>query len=239
MSALDDVMREEQLGFVQQNSTIIQSAAASSYDTTRKLLSVPEDSGEARRARAAQGAMNQRVQRVASRITNMTQTTRNQFRSTLVRAIQDGETVAGTAKIMRERFPQMSRNRISTIARTELGQAADEGRKQGLKDNGAVTHVSVIGCEAREANSPTYRGESTCNVEDVPIEDIEELEFHPNHTGTIVPSRFKGDKEVEGEVDPMLALEDEDFIDLADTGYEPDVSEISTFQQMRLRGICP
>ncbi len=225
MSALDDVMRENQLGFIQQNSTIIQSVAASSYDTTRKLLSVPQDSGEARRARAAQGAMNQRVQRVTSRIANMTQTTRNQFQRTLVRAIQDGETVAGTAKIMRERFPQMSRNRISTIARTELGQAADEGRKQALKDNGAVTHVSVIGCEAREANSPTYRGESTCNVEDVPIEDVDELEWHPNHTGTIVPSKFVGDEEAEGEVvgSPVEDLTPEDASDMVRGDGEYDM----------------
>ena len=54
-----------------------------------------------------------------------------------------------------------------------------------------ITHVSVIGCEAREPGSPQYRGESTCNIQDVPINDADKLEFHPNHTGTIVPSRFR------------------------------------------------
>ena len=56
-------------------------------------------------------------------------------------------------------------------------------------DQGGVTRA--IGCEAREAGSPTYRGESTCNIEDVPVSDADKLRFHPNHTGTMVPSKFR------------------------------------------------
>ena len=114
--------------------------------------------------------------------------------------------MAETAKYLRGNFPERSRNRISTIARTELGQAADEGRKQSMKDLGTVTHVSVIGCEAREAASPTYRGESTCNIEDVPIGDMDTLEFHINHTGTIVPSRFAGEEVEEDAFNPFAGI---------------------------------
>ena len=197
MGALDTVMRENDLGFINANRATVQSVVASSYDATRSLLWKPDNESAEHRARVSQAALSKRTARVASRISGMNDTTRNTFNRILVRSIGEGNTVAETAKILREEFPRQSRNRVSTIARTELGQAADEGRKQSLKDVGTVTHVSVIGCEAREANSPTYRGESTCNIEDVPIEDVDELEWHPNHTGTIVPSRFVGDDELE------------------------------------------
>ena len=54
--------------------------------------------------------------------------------------------------------------------------------------------VSVIGCEAREPNSPKFDGESTCNFADLEIERLDEflaVGFHPNHTGVLVPSGFK------------------------------------------------
>jgi hypothetical protein len=213
MSALDDVMRENNLGFIQANRATVQSVVASAYDATRSLLWKPDNESAEHRARVAQAALSQRTARVASRISGMNDTTRNTFNRILTRSIGEGNTVAETAKILREEFPRQSRNRISTIARTELGQAADEGRKQALKDVGVVTHVSVIGCEAREANSPTYNGESTCNIEDVPIEDVDDLEFHIQHSGTIVPSRFKGDTDDDSENPIDFFMEDTDRIE--------------------------
>jgi hypothetical protein len=114
-------------------------------------------------------------------------------------SIADGHTVAETAKVLEERMPKIAAARIRTIARTETMMAWTEGSIASLQQSGVVTHVSVIGCESREEGSwgrPSfqqfmYRGEGTCNIQDVPIADAHLLNFHPNHTGSVVPSRFK------------------------------------------------
>ena len=90
-----------------------------------------------------------------------------------------------------EALPAFNASRINTIARTETNNAWTRGSVASFQESTTLSHVSVIGCEAREPNSPQYRGESTCNVQDVPVEDAGLLDFHPNHTGTIVPSRFR------------------------------------------------
>ncbi len=196
MSALDHVLKENQLGYVHLHRTAIQSAVDAEYGATAKLLWTPENARAERMARGPSvSARMSRASGVASRITGITQSSRNVFERILRSSIGQGHTVAETASWLRSHYPKMERNRISTIARTEISQAADEGRKQALKDVGTVTHVSVIGCEAREPHSPQYNGESTCNIEDVPIGDMDQLVFHINHTGTIVPSRFAGEEE--------------------------------------------
>ena len=81
-------------------------------------------------------------------------------------------------------------SRLTTLARTEGSRAVDEGVKEAVKSSGIVSHMSVIGCKAVEPNIPTYRGEPTCNIEDVPTVDVDMVEFHVNHTGAWVASRF-------------------------------------------------
>lgn len=184
-AAIGEVLQEMGLEFESIMTGAIQSTADTAFRNSAALL------GGVGQTASPQPRVNQRVRRLAARVTQITETTRERLNRELARAIEkDGLTVAETVKRMRERFPQISAGRIPTIVRTEMGQAADEGRKEALKSNGTVRTVSVIGCEAREPGSPTYRGESTCNIKDVPITDIDMLIFHINHTGTIVASSF-------------------------------------------------
>jgi hypothetical protein len=59
-----------------------------------------------------------------------------------------------------------------------------------MLDLGTILTVSVVGCQMREPKGPVFHGESTCNIEEVSVYDMDLLEFHPNHTGTIVPAEF-------------------------------------------------
>jgi hypothetical protein len=81
-------------------------------------------------------------------------------------------------------------SRLTTIARTEGGRAVDEGMKEAFKQSEIITHCSVVGCMAVEPNIPTYNGVPTCNIEDVPVVDVDDVEFHINHTGAWVASKF-------------------------------------------------
>ena len=97
---------------------------------------------------------------------------------------------------MRQELPALNR-RIPTIARTEMGMAADEGAKASMVNSEVVTHCSVIGCES-STDHPTLG--INCNIENVPIEDVDKIEFHINHTGTWIPSKFKSTDDIIREV---------------------------------------
>lgn len=200
-SSIERVMRERGLEMVSINTSAVQSTVDSSHAATISLLGGIE-------TRGARSRLNSRVRNVAARVKNINDTTRSRMRAIITRGIEDQNlTVAEMAKTLRSKFKDQSRARVSTIARTEMGQAADEGRKQALLEADVVTHISVIGCEAREPGSPQYRGESTCNIENVPVRDVDQLRFHPNHTGTIIPSKFRDEEELPTpplEVDPIL-----------------------------------
>ncbi|MAS81987.1 MAG: hypothetical protein CMF45_04800 [Legionellales bacterium] len=100
-----------------------------------------------------------------------------------------GEAVGIVGQAIQTRVAAPSR--VLTIARTEGQRAVDEGLKEGIKLSDIVSHMSVIGCQAVEPNIPTYRGDPTCNIEDVPVEDVDLVDFHINHTGAWVASRFR------------------------------------------------
>lgn len=133
---------------------------------------------------------------LAQKVTNVTQTTKNKMHKVIKDAMEEGLTVPEVVKRLREKFPTIASNRFPTIARTEMGRAADTGTKAALKESQTVLEVSVIGCEAVEPGIPTYKGKPTCNIQGVPKEDVDKLEFHINHTGAIVPSKFIDDKDL-------------------------------------------
>lgn len=142
--------------------------------------------------------LQRRARTLAARITNISDTTRKRFKTVLTRAVKERLSVPQAVKLIREKLPQIQANRALTIARTELNQAWTDGAVQAFQESKTLTFVSVIGCESREEDrwdSPSYapylyRGESTCNIVDVPVADADKLEFHINHTGTMVPSGF-------------------------------------------------
>lgn len=131
-----------------------------------------------------------RTNRIADLVTNITETTRNRMRRYFESKLAGEATIYEAVQDFSSQFPEIEQWRVNTIVRTEMGRAADEGTKEALRNASTVSEVSVVGCEAREDNSPQYRGESTCNIQNVPVQDIDLLEFHPNHTGAIVPSGF-------------------------------------------------
>lgn len=184
--AIEEVFKEDDMEVMAEVLPAIQSVASETYGRTMILLGADADPG-------ANQAVLKRSKELARKVTRVNDETRKRLGAEIEKSIDEGATVYETIEILRKRFPEISANRIPTIARTEMGRASDEGIKQALKMSSTVTHVSVIGCEAIEKNSPTYKGIPTCNIENVPIEDIDMLEFHPNHTGTIVPSRFRGE----------------------------------------------
>lgn len=138
------------------------------------------------------------ARQIASKITRINDTTRQKFADVIRAAIAEGLTVAETAARLRETMTAFNRSRLATIARTETMMAWTQGSVAAMRESGQITHVSVIGCESREYDRwghPSfqqfmYRGEGTCNIQDVPVEDAAGLQFHPNHTGVMVPSRF-------------------------------------------------
>ena len=162
----------------------VQSVLAQGYSRTAAFLGQAADP-------AVNSYITARSRDIASRIVKVNDTTRKQIAKVIGDSINNGETVAETAKALREKVGRLSDSRKVTIARTELQNAYTEGSKQTFKENSTITHLSVIGCEAREARSPQFMGVSTCNIRNVRLSDVDQLVWHPNHTGTLVPSNFR------------------------------------------------
>jgi len=141
---------------------------------------------------------------LAQRITGINESTRDQVLKLLRDAIKESDTVVQVADKLRAGLRNWSETKVRTVARTETMLAWNEATAKAMAASGVVTHVSVLGCESREEErwgQPSYqqfmyRGESTCNIRDVPVQDAPKLRFHPNHTGCMVPSRIRS---VEGE----------------------------------------
>lgn len=132
-----------------------------------------------------------RIANRVKKVKRINDTTRTRLRNTIGNAIRKGEPPGAVADIIRKRMPSIASNRAMTIARTELGQSADEATLLLMTQGGVVTHISVIGCEKIERSGPHLAGIPTCNIRNVPISLEGDLQFHPNHTGAIVPAAFK------------------------------------------------
>ena len=78
------------------------------------------------------------------------------------------------------------------IARTESARALDQGNVQVYKNLG-VQLCDVIGCEDESIMAGQTYG---CNSTNIPLEEAELIEFHPNHKGAIVPQITKSKMEV-------------------------------------------
>ena len=152
-------------------------------------------------------ALDKRVAKLAGQVTGINKTTEKKLTKVVKDQIKAGNTVYDTVQAVKKNVAGIALNRIPTIVRTTMGRAADEGMKQAYKESQVVTYISVIGCEAEEPTAPTYNGVCTCNIEDVPVHDIDLLEFHINHTGTMVPSKFAGEDD-DGNEQPTDNLPD-------------------------------
>lgn len=165
---------------------IVQSVAARAYERTSIFI------GE-ELAPDASISILQRSRNMAQQVTRINDTTRQNLINTIVKTREERQTIAEAVRTIREKVPEIATNRIPTIARTEIGNAIDQGFIQAVKESSTVQTVDVVGCKAREANSPTYQGRSTCNITGVPVKDLDLLRWHPNHTGALVAGTFLGE----------------------------------------------
>lgn len=160
---------------------IIQSVVDNVYRKVMDLLGVVP-------TRSQLTIMVNRARNFAESLRQVNTTTDERLTQTISRA--NSSTMAGIEALLLSKKPYIFTSRIGVIARTEIGRAADIAVISAYRDSKSVSHVSVIGCQAVEDDSPTYNGIPTCNIQNVPIQDVERLKFHPNHTGIIIPSAF-------------------------------------------------
>jgi hypothetical protein len=192
--AIQSVFDERNIDAVVDLIPPIQSVMAQGYSKTGSMLglNLPNDGSN---------FIVNRTRKYAARFAGMDATTSSQFRDSITAALntEGVKTPFELSQWVYQRMEGFSRNRALTIGRTESMNAWNEGSVAALQQSETLTHVSVIGCESREQEAlgrPSYqqfmyRGESTCNIEDVPIADADKLNFHPNHTGVVVPSAFR------------------------------------------------
>lgn len=186
LDAINKILKETQVQATAVLAPPIQSTMAQGYSKTSIVLNQPQ--------RDISGAVQRKAWEIAKKVTNINETTRQQIIDNVNRSIDEGLTVTETAQNLQRDAPALFGYRAQTIARTELNRAWTEGSMQSFKESHTMTHVSVIGCEAREQRSPHYKGQSTCNYPDLPVTEIDafmEVGFHPNHTGNVVPSGFR------------------------------------------------
>lgn len=186
LEAIDQVFKEANLDIVTELMPPIQSVMGQGYSKVSILLGQDWQDNNATIAREARN--------IAQRVVQVNNTTKNNIANSIKDSIKAGQTVSETARQLEERVPKIFGNRALTVARTELNNAWTEGAMTAFKASETLTHISVIGCEAREPSSPQYNGQSTCNYPDLPVIEIDqfmEVGFHPNHTGNVVPSGFR------------------------------------------------
>mgnify|MGYP003423529068 CR=1 FL=1 len=149
-------------------------------------------------AKEGNSALAARALNLADKITDISERTRGQFRRILTEAVDEKLSVASTVRRLRKEMPKLNGQRALVIARTELNRGWYEGAVQSFKESSTLTHVSIIGCESIEQerwDQPSFQqymwnGKGTCNAEDVPVQELDKLNFHPQHTGSPVPSGF-------------------------------------------------
>jgi len=201
LDALQQVFSETGGELVAELMPPIQSVMAQGLSKTSILLgadTVPN----------ASAMITRKARGIADKITKINSTTRKEFEKVIVDSFQDGLTFGETVQELRDKIPKVNSSRQMTIARTELSNAWNQGSIEAFQQSETLVACSVIGCTSREEESwdkPSYqqfmfRGESTCNIQDVAVHDLDQLNFHPNHTGVIVPSQFRN---ADGSVTPL------------------------------------
>lgn len=146
---------------------------------------------EAHRFEAGSPLFEQKIDRLAQAVTDVTSVTRDKINDVIQQGIREGRSVAelargsadGTYPGIEGTFNEMTPWRSQLIARTESSRAMDQAATQVYKGLG-VTMVDVIGCEDDIIMQGQKYG---CNSQNIPIAEAEKIKFHPNHKGAIVP----------------------------------------------------
>lgn len=198
--AINDFLTTQDPALVSAIRPHIQSAMAQAVSRTGRLLAMPH--------LGADHATNLHVlsatESAAQRVTQINETTRTQIQRTLHRAVEENLTEDEAGRLIQEQMDGATRYRGMLIARTELNRAWNRGTTLAMKQDEGLVQVSVVGCMSREQDrwdEPSFEDylfdadgrepEGTCNIRNVPIEFVDELEFHPNHVGSIVPAFYR------------------------------------------------
>jgi hypothetical protein len=132
-----------------------------------------------------------RADKLCEKVTQISETTKKRMRKFFQEKIESGATMGDIVREMRKAFPQIAANRIPTIVRNELSIAANEAQIISFQNSLSITHCSVVGCQSVDDSPHQYHGFHTCNIRNVPVQDLQLVEFHINHTGSWVPTGFR------------------------------------------------
>jgi len=194
IQAIEEVFAERGIPLTAEIIPPVQSVMAQGYSKIGALMNQPANPDTNPR-------LLREAQKIAERVTQINETTRNVLRGTIQESVASGAGVAETVDAIRDRVPDINARRSVTIARTELSNAWTRGAAASFLESKVITELSVIGCQSREEErwgEPSYpwmwRGESTCGARGIPLGELErvvEIGWHPNHTGTLVASAFR------------------------------------------------
>ena len=124
------------------------------------------------------------VDKLSTKYANLTLNTRKNDILNLVTSNQEqGLGVSDLVGSLKSYFDELSGAngwQAWRIARTEAGNAWDSGAFLNYQELGFAT-FDVVGCEDSITD---------CNRTDIKLEEVDGLEFHPNHTGCLVPSEI-------------------------------------------------
>jgi hypothetical protein len=191
--AIAEVLKTADIEVVVRLTPPIQSVMAQGYSKTAYMLGQRADAQVA-------AAISQQTRETAKQITAINDTTQKNILNAVKDGVKQQMTVRELSEYIEQRESKIFGNRALTIARTELNKAWTQGAAISFKESDAITQYSVIGCEAREASSPHFKGQSTCNYKGIKKDELDEflaVGFHPNHTGTLIPSGFASDAATE------------------------------------------
>lgn len=124
------------------------------------------------------------VEKLSVRYADLTiNSRRDELRTIIQGSVSEGVGISEIKGRIQDHFVTLTDGkqgwRATRIARTEAAYAYDQASAIGYSEIG-VTTVDVVGCE--DAHEPW-----DCNKTGFPISNIANLNFHPNHTGTVVP----------------------------------------------------
>lgn len=108
------------------------------------------------------------------------ETTRKQFENIIVESINQNLSLADVQEKIASLGEQWAGTRSRMIARTEISKAHDYASYIAFSDL-QVKFIDVVGCTQ-------FEPDTDCGKQNIPIEKVMSLVFHPNHVGTVVPS---------------------------------------------------
>ena len=121
------------------------------------------------------------ISAIGKKVTGKIQeTTIKELRTLIVKGVNEDWNIIQFQDAIQNKFKQFQGYRARMIARTEARAAWDAGAVVSYEELGVKT-VDVVGCTQ-------FEDDSDCGKQNIPIQNVGSLRFHPNHIGSILPS---------------------------------------------------